>query len=240
VPGDSSCPSGNKSKCKHQQIQIVGYGATLDCNTSTDGVQGNCTASCGGTTTLRAAVSGGTPGYTYTLTAVSGTLYDDQGAQQSSLVFPTSGKTNNTSHDFTVTVNGDTTYKITVLDNSGGGGCERTAQATVTSSAPTATLAVSGNTSCNDGAVTFTAKDGDGNALPGTSTYKWYVDNVEQAGVTGVSFTLKPKLTNTSVLDTACRTVKVVVTSGGCDAPAVEKKVSQCITSTVADGACSA
>ena len=61
---DQSPPGG---QCRHQGICIIGYGVSLDCDTSTTGVQTSCEVDCGGSATLRATVAGGTGPYTFCL-----------------------------------------------------------------------------------------------------------------------------------------------------------------------------
>lgn len=95
-PNDGTClPNQDyiKSKCRAQQVCIRGRGATLSCIS-------NCTPTCGGVVTLRLAVSGGVAPYTF---AIAGQTF---------------GPTNDTSHDFQVTVTQTTSFTGTVTDSS--------------------------------------------------------------------------------------------------------------------------
>src|SRR5438552_65357 len=105
--GSAACPNSSPpgGQCRHQQVCIQGYGASLSCKSG-------CTPTCGGTAVLTASVLGGTPGYTYTLVGSDGT----------SQTYPAPGTTTTTtSHDFSVTVTRTTTYTLTVTD---GPGCQ--------------------------------------------------------------------------------------------------------------------
>jgi hypothetical protein len=122
VPGqDPDCGVAVKligSKCRHQQICIQGRGSTtLDCNTSQTGVQTNCAAPCGGTTTLRLCTTGGPAPYTFSLSAPGQTTQ--------------TRTSSNLCEDFTVTVSDTTTFTGTITD-SGSPPCSDSAQVTLT------------------------------------------------------------------------------------------------------------
>lgn len=206
---DQSPPGG---QCRHQQICVQGFGATLECVGSDCSTVGTCAATCGGSLKLLATVAGGTSPYTYSLSGDDGTTQNF-------------GPNAATTHCFTVTpTQASTVYTLTITDKNG---CFRTATATVTTTPISVTLDVSGNTGCTDAsAVVFTATPS------GLANYVFKVDGVSKQSGTGNTYTYPAHA------DNACHTVSVTVTnSGGCTASA-SKHITQCITSTVADGAC--
>jgi hypothetical protein len=208
------------SKCRHQQVCIQGRGsATLDCNTTVDGVQTSCQVNCGGTGTLRACTSNsaGLGPFTYALTAPGQTTQNF-------------GPTSDSCHNFSVgPIANTTTYTVTITDKDG---CAKTATATLTVTPLTVQLGVSGDDSCNSGALTFTVTP----ATTGCS-YEFFVDDVSvQEGASNT-------YTYPANADGQCHKVSAVKTCGAgaaaCPSSPEVKHVTQCVTSTVANGACS-
>jgi hypothetical protein len=136
-----------------------------------------------------------------------------------------------TFQNFTVgPISATTTFTGTVTDKDG---CAKTATATLTVNPITAALTVSGNTGCNNGQLTFTASPtGTGN------TFEFKKDGTPVQTGSSNTYTYNPTLATGGGLDTGCHTVSVTVTpSAGCTSTA-PSHVSQCVTSTVASGAC--
>jgi hypothetical protein len=160
---DTSPPGG---QCRHQQVCVQGFGASLVCKSGT-----SCNVICGGTAVLTAAVSGGISPYTYTLVGTDG----------SSQTYPISGMTTDTSHDFTISPLKNTTYTLTVTDSTG---CTRTATFSVIASALAQPTITAGTPDCA-GNTTFTA-------APGLADYCWSVDGAtcKDTGATN-TFTIK-------------------------------------------------
>lgn len=204
------------SKCRHQQVCIQGRGiTTVDCDTSTAGNQTNCSVTCGGSTTVRVCTTSNASFGPFTFTL---------GGQSF-------GPTSDTCHDFTVgPLTSTTTLTATVTDASG---CARSAPVTLTVTPITASLAVSGDTGCNSGQLTFTASPtGTGN------TFEFKKDGTTVQSGSSNTYTYNPTLAAGGGLDTGCHTITVnVTTGGGCTATATSH-VTQCVNSTVASGAC--
>ena len=192
---DQSPPGG---QCRHQQVCVQGFGATLACTA-------NCTPTCGGTATLRACVSAGANEgpFTYLLTGTDG----------SSQSF---GPTSDRCHDFQVKVTQNTTYTVKI---SRGDSCFRTASVSLNASPISVALALTGNTNC-DGVLTFTANVTGGNGC----SFEWKVDGAVVSGVTGNVLTYQPRLDGANHIvsvtancggctATASKTVKQCVTT---------------------------
>jgi hypothetical protein len=224
TPGDADCATADQKppggQCRHQQICIQGFGVTLDCDTSQTGVQGSCTVDCGASATLRAIVTGGTgPNYTFCLREGTSTSCD----LTSPACAQSSGPAAATSHDFTVSPTATTTYTVVVKDSAG---CCRSASVTLTVNQPTVSLTVTGDTGCTDASnVVFTA-------TAGFTNYDFKVDGTSQQSSSSNTFTYPVDADNT------CHSVSVHATKGSCAADAT-KHITQCVTSTVANGACS-
>ena len=209
------------SKCRHQQICIQGRGsATLDCGAAA-GVQTSCPVDCGGMGTLRACTSNaaGLGPFTYSLTAPGVTPQNF-------------GPTTDTCHDFTVgPITATKVFTVTITDNDG---CAKTAQATLTVAPQTVSLNATGGGSCNSGQLTFTATP-----LTAGCTYLFTVD-----GATVQNLPVDNATRNVYVYpadpDGDCHTVSVVKTcnAGACPSSPDSIRVRQCVTSTIADGAC--
>jgi hypothetical protein len=144
VPGQDTCPPAKQisSKCRHQLICVQGRGAvTLDCDTSTVGVQETCPVTCGDTTTLRLCTTGGVAPFTFTLSAPGQ---------------PTQTRTSsNLCEDFTVGPITATTVFTGAVTDSGTPPCTRSDTVTLTVTPVAAPTVSAGTPNCN-GAVTFT------------------------------------------------------------------------------------
>jgi hypothetical protein len=135
--GPSGTASASPSKCRFQQIRIIGRGANLTC---VDG----CTPGCGGVSTLRVSASGGSAPYTFSLAP---------GGQT---------KTGTTSATFAVTSTATTTYTATV---NFGDGCTRSVTTTINVTPATASISASSPGTCSSASasdVTFTATPNSG------------------------------------------------------------------------------
>ena len=132
LDANGQAPNFPNGQCRHQQICIIGYGATL---------------TCGGTAVLRATVAGGKSPYVFTLAGSDGSLQ----------TYLTSGTTTDTSHDFSVTVTQDTDYTFTVTDSTG---CKRTATTSL-SATPVAKPLLSKTSQDCAGNVTITVTNCD-------------------------------------------------------------------------------
>ena len=165
---DQNPPGG---QCRHQQVCVQGFGATLVCKSG-------CTPSCGGTAVLTASVSGGKSPYVYVLTGTDGT----------SQTFPASGTTTATSHDFSVTVTQNTTYTVTTTDSSG---CSRSASLQLTATPISVSISVSGDKNC-DGKLKFKATVTGGSGC----SFAWKVDGAS-AGSNSDTLNYDPTLDGT-------------------------------------------
>ncbi|MBX6722052.1 MAG: twin-arginine translocation signal domain-containing protein [Dactylosporangium sp.] len=222
-PKGAACPSGKccttiswdvnpgcpknviSSKCRHQQVCIQGRGSTtLDCDTSATGLQTTCNVECGATTTVRACTSNPASLGPFTYTLSDGQSF---------------GPTTDTCHDFTVgPITEDTTIDATITDKDG---CSSKASVTLKTAQITVTLDVSGGDTCGSGDLTFTASTG----KTGCS-YAFSVDGKEVQNSTSntYSYSANP--------DSACHTVSVVATCGGCVSNTASKTVKQCVQTT--------
>ena len=157
-PGNAGCTTPDQNppggQCRHQQVCVVGFGASLACVTS-------CTVTCGATGTLRACAIGPVSRGPYQLQLVGS---DGSSATQS--VF---GDASGVScADFTVTPGQfpTTTYTLTVTDKDG---CSRTATRALTVTGSPTAGAGPDQTKCAEGATTaFTLA---GTASNGTATW---------------------------------------------------------------------
>jgi hypothetical protein len=159
-PGNAGCTLADQSppggQCRHQQVCIVGFGASLEC-------AAGCEVACGGSATLRACAVGPADRGPYTLTVAG----DDGSSQSQSTLGDESGTA---CLDFTVnpTKSPVTTYTLTVTDKNG---CTRTATATVNVTPTTVAIAAPTTPPCN-GVLVYTA------SVPGMSgcSFTWTVD----------------------------------------------------------------
>jgi hypothetical protein len=142
-PGASGCTTADQSppggQCRHQQVCVVGFGATLQCTAG-------CSVTCGSSSTLRAtAVGPANRGpFTFTLTG--------NGTTQTQSKFGDPSGT--TIVDFTVnpTQSPTATYLLTVADKDN---CTRTDTTTVAVSTTTTTITPPSTPACN-GVLVYT------------------------------------------------------------------------------------
>jgi hypothetical protein len=201
-------------QCRRQEICIVGFSASLDCNPSTAAIDSNCTVPCGGQITLRASAVGGTAGAT---NIFSFSIKDPDGT-----VVGTA--TGTSPQDITITATKSGTYTLTVTDSKG---CTRTATVNLTTSSITASLTGTSVSCTASGAVTLTATS----TGTGACTFQFLVDGVEkQAASSTNTFIYRPISLGT--LDAANHTVTVNVNCSGCTA-SDSVTVSTCLSTTV-------
>jgi hypothetical protein len=215
-PGSASCTTPDlhppPGQCRHQQICITGFGAGLTCSGD-----GSCDVPCGGSLTLTATVAGGTSPYVYELTGPGG--YD--------VLYPTSGTTTATSHDFTgLTAAG--TYTVTITDAAG---CSRTATATLTATAITASINAS--TPGCDGVITFSASATTGQT---GCTPTWTIDGNGLGTFTNDNATLVVANTDGTIdvrlLGDTCHTIAVDLACGSCSGQASTTVNWGCVSPT--------
>jgi len=186
---DQNPPGG---QCRHQQVCVVGYGATLSC------IAG-CSVSCGGSSTLQACVNGPMNRGPYTLTLTG----DDGSKQTQSTLGDVSGSV---CLNFNVSPakSPKTTYTITVADKDS---CLRTA--TTSLDVRTQPTAYAGADVAKCSAGTTTAFKLDGVATNGTPVWRVVSGPVTIADTTsltsGVTFT-----------GTGTATLRLVVTNSPC------------------------
>ena len=154
---DQNPPGG---QCRHQQVCVVGYGATLQCIA-------NCSPSCGGSTTLRACVTAPLNRGPFTV-RVSGS--DGSSATQST--FGDSSGTVCMDFNVTPTQSPTTTYTLTVTDKDS---CSRTAT-TAVNVTPVVASITAPTTTCN-GLMLFNA------SITGQTgcTFTWTIDGLSLA-----------------------------------------------------------
>jgi len=159
-PGASGCTTADQSppggQCRHQQVCIVGYGATLACVS-------NCTVTCGGSSTLQACVQGPASRGPYTFA-----LAGSDGSSQSQSAFADASGTTCLNFNVNPTRGPVTTYTLTVTDK---GGCTRTAIASVNVNVATAAITAPSSPACN-GVLVYAASV---SGFTGCS-YVWTVD----------------------------------------------------------------
>jgi hypothetical protein len=238
LDSSGNAPTPPRGQCRHQQICIQGFGATLECGTCASPLTTvPCTVPCGGTLTLRATVNAADASSTGTACQTAPFTYTlFNGTTQVATFGPTAAKC----HDFTVTAAGS--YTVQICDcripvdatcAAGTTACCRTSSAvTVTTQSITAHLAVSGNVGCNTGVLTFT---GSATGCAGTPTFRFKVDSgsfVAGTGPNGDQFTYNPTCLAAGGVDTGCHTVTVEANCNGC-IDTTSRTVSQCVTSTV-------
>jgi hypothetical protein len=229
TPNAAGCTTADQSppggQCRHQQICIQGFGATLDCDPSDQDIDHTCSVGCGGSASLKLCVAGGTSPYVFRLWKV---INAGQQNESRTLVerFPASGTTNDTCHTFAPAVTETTVFEGEVTDAAG---CVRKDRATVTTTPISVTLAITGGGTCTNGALTLTATPS------GLANYKFFVDDLTTPVQDGTGNTYSYP----SDPDTNCHTVRVTATNaGGCSASDT-KSITQCVNTTVGTAACS-
>lgn len=144
-PGNAGCTTADQTppggQCRHQQVCIVGFGATLACTA-------NCTVTCGGSSTLQACAVGPIERGPYSMTVAG-----DDGSTQTQTTFGDASGTVCLPFTVSPTKSPTTTYTLTVTDKNG---CTRTATTTVSVTPTTVTLTPPSNPGCN-GILVFTA-----------------------------------------------------------------------------------
>jgi hypothetical protein len=218
TPGDAGCTDPDqkppRGQCRHQNICVRGFGATLTCATDT------CAIACGGTIDLTLCVTGGTAPYTFSLS--DGTTTDN-----------TPDSTSGNCATFTVSAAG--TYTGTVTDHLG---CSRTSGSVVVSSAGiTATISVANNGACTDGLLVFTAGTVEDTSGCGFTFQIDGVDAVNHEPSAGDD-DLIVRLDTPSAghltyrnLDGACHTISVGADCSGC-ADTASIDITQCVNTT--------
>jgi hypothetical protein len=220
---DQNPPGG---QCRHQQVCVIGFGATLQCTA-------NCSVVCGNTSTLQACVVGPTARGPYTMTVAG-----DDGSSQTQSTFGDPSGTTCVNFTVTPTKSPTTTYTLTVTDK---GGCTRTATATVSVSSTTPTLTAPSDPGCN-GIYVYTA------SVSGRTgcTFTWTIDGVslatfvaggaaDDARIARVSGTGSNTLA-VRALDGACHTIEVTAScANGNQTPCSGKAsatLKQCVGNT--------
>ncbi len=227
VKASDPCPDTTRqisSKCRHQQICIQGRGhTTVDCDTSTTGEQSDCTVQCGTTVNVRVCTTSPAALGPFKFELEGSTAYQ--------------GSAGETCHTFTtaaITATTTLTAKVTDKD-----GCVSTADVTLTTTAISPVIQVSGNTNCN-GQLTFSAPDPSGFS---GCTKAWTVDGTDASTITNtanliVTVNANGTLTYRS-LDGNCHVIGVTLTCGACNG-STTKAVTQCVTTTLGALTCPA
>lgn len=213
TPGDAGCTSPDqkppRGQCRHQNICVTGFGATLTCATDT------CAIACGGTIDLTLCVTGGKSPYTFSLSDGTNTFDPDS--------------TSDNCATFTVSAAG--TYTGTVTDDNG---CSRTSNDVVVSSAGiTATISVSNDGTCTDGLLVFSASTEEGASGCG---FTYQIDGSDAANtesddlIVRVDTPAVGQLTYRN-LDGACHTISVSADCSGC-ADTASIDITQCVNTS--------
>jgi trimeric autotransporter adhesin len=202
-PGNANCTTADETppggQCRHQQVCVVGFGATLACTA-------NCTVACGQSATLRACVVGPVDRGPYTMT-----LTGSDGSSATQSTFGDASGTACVNFTVTPTQSPTTTYTLTVTDKNG---CTRTATATVGVTPTTVTITPPANPGCN-GILVYTASVSGQN----TCGFTWTIDGLalgtfrtggaaDDARVARVSGTGANTL-DFRALDNTCHTIQV-------------------------------
>jgi hypothetical protein len=227
-PGNANCTLADQTppggQCRHQQICIIGFGATLSCTA-------NCNPPCGGSSTLQACVSAAASRGPFTL-AVAGS----DGSTDSQSAYGDASGNGCVNFTVTPTQSPTTTYTLTVTDKDG---CTRTATKSLDVS--TIAAAIADPTSGCNGVLRYTGSvvghQGcnfswtiDGQAL-GTFAAGGAADDARVARVSGTS----GEYLEFRALDDACHTIAVSAscpsgTQTSCAATA-SRTVKQCVAS---------
>jgi hypothetical protein len=226
-PGNAGCTTADQTppggQCRHQQVCIIGFGATLACTA-------NCSVTCGGSSTLQACVVGPVDRGPYSL-KVEG----DDGSTQTQSSFGDASGTACLSFTVNPTKSPTTHYTLTATDKNG---CTRTATASVTVTPVSVTLTPPSSPGCN-GILVYTA------SVSGQTGcgFTWTVDGqslatflaggaADDARVARVSGTGSNAFAFRA-LDGACHTIGVSAScSNGTQTPCTgtaSTKVKQCV-----------
>ena len=214
-------PSPPGGQCRHQRICVQGFGIKAECAdgtcTTRSLTNSCCTVSCGDSLNVKITANGSSaPACTTPLTI---SVKRPGESSFTNVTLNSSGCYVDSSP-----VAGTYTFRATDCH-----GCFREATLAVCVATITAHLAVSGNTACNSGVLTFT---GSVTGCTGTPTFEFSVDGtVMQAASTTTTFTYNPSLVSGG-LDTGCHTVSVLADCSSCT-DITSRTVSQCVTSTV-------
>ena len=229
-PGNAACTVADSSppggQCRHQQVCVIGFGATLECTAG-------CEVVCGNSATLRACAQGPADRGPYTLTVVG----SDGSTQTQSTQGDASGEA---CLDFIVnpTQSPATTYTLTVTDKNG---CTRTATTSVNVSPTTVSITPPANPACN-GVLQYTASvDG----LTGCS-FVWTIDGQSLATFLAGGAAFDARVAQTSgtgaatlsfrALDNVCHVIRATAScSNGTQTPCsgtATATAKQCVGTT--------
>ena len=227
-PGNAACTVADETppggQCRHQQVCIQGYGATLQC-------VANCDVACGSSTTLRACVLGPVNRGPYTLTVAG-----DDGSSQTQSTFGDASGTACVDFVVSPTKSPKTTYTLTVTDKDG---CTRTATTSVNVTPTTATITPPANPACN-GVLTYSASV---NGQTGC-TFTWTIDGQSLAAFAAGGGADDARVARANgnqlefrALDNACHTIQVSAscTNGGTQTPCTataSTTAKQCVGTT--------
>jgi hypothetical protein len=232
-PGAGGCLTADQSppggQCRHQQVCVVGYGATLACVS-------NCTAVCGTTSVLQACASAPAARGPFTLTLVG-----SDGSSQSQSAYGDASGSVCLNFNVTATQSPTTTYTLTVTDRQG---CTRTATSSVNVTANTVTITITPPTGpgCN-GVLGYTASV---NGQTGCS-FTWTIDGQALAAFVAAGGADDARLARTSgtgnnlielrALDGTCHTIAASANCaiGGAGACGATGSVTakECVTPTL-------
>src|SRR5436309_1972185 len=211
-PGAAGCTTADQNppggQCRHQQVCVIGYGATLSCIA-------NCTVSCGATATLQGCVKSPTNRGPFTLT-----LAGNDGSSQTQSTFGDPSGTTCMNFSVTPSRSPTTTYTMTVTDKDG---CTRTATTSLDVRAQPTAGAGPDQAKCSTGSTTpFTLAGSASNGTPA-----WSV-------VSGPATIADPSSLNSSVTFTGSgtATLRLTVTNPPCP-PATDDLVLDVAVTTV-------
>jgi hypothetical protein len=230
-PGAAGCTKADENppggQCRHQQVCVVGYGASLAC------ISG-CIVNCGGSSTLRATVQAPAARGPFTFK-----LDGSDGSTQTQSAYGDASGSKDL--DFTVnpTQSPSTTFTLTITDNAG---CSRTATASVSVNSVSATITAPATPGCN-GILSYSA------SVSGFSgcTFTWKVDGQTLAAflaAEAADAACVAKASGTSGemldfrdLDNTCHTIEVTAScANGTQTPCSARAsttVKQCVTPTL-------
>jgi hypothetical protein len=229
-PGNANCVTADQSppggQCRHQQVCVVGYGATLACVS-------NCTAICGTSSVLQGCASAPADRGPFTLALVG-----SDGSSQSQSAYGDASGAVCLNFTVTATQSPTTTYTLTVTDRLG---CARTATATVNVTPTTLTITPPSGPGCN-GVLAYTA------AVSGQSGcgFTWTIDGQALAAFVAAGGADDARVARASgtgnntlefrALDGTCHTIGCsalcTVGAGACGATG-SVTVKECVTPTL-------